>query len=263
MRLPANPAVDRTNSWNRRRSRGRLVQMFSGLSLITNLPTPAAAPEARPTRAERASIWLDAIVAPEDEPADPHPGVQRRKRLSSVGTANAPMQLLRKWTDQGDNVGPRPRRQQTLQSDIQSDLWRDSEFSFSSSDTLPGAESVTEIQAGDSAPRPGILKRPTDLISPRTARVQSIGFHLVAGVDGSLEASAEVTKWTGSEDSYEAIIRSILEDHGSTRRSDEVMLCISYSGKVKTLKSSDKPLEVLKQLEELELDPRFFIRTRE
>lgn len=92
--------------------------------------------------------------------------------------------------------------------------------------------------------------------------MQSIGFHVVAGVDGTLESSLEQTKVIDAEDSYEAITRSILEEHGSSRSAEEVALCISYSGKTKVLNASDKPLEVLKRLEDLELDPRFFLRTR-
>lgn len=107
----------------------------------------------------------------------------------------------------------------------------------------------------------GITKRGTDLISPKTARVQNVGFHIVAGVDGTLESSGELIKKV-TDDSYEAITCSILKEHGCARSADEVVLCISYSGKTKVLKSTDKPLEVLKQFEELELDPRFSVRTR-
>lgn len=269
---PAAPTARRTSTWNQRRNQVRIMGVFNR-PRVTNPPSPIVIPESQPThaeraspptRAERASVWLNAIVAPLDKTQDIHPGVQIKKRLSSVGTEDAPMQLLRKWTVQGDNLDrlSGPIRQQKLPPDTQADALRDSKYSFSSSNTLPGADSLDEIQPDSSVPRQGILKRPTDLISPRGERLQSVGFHIFAGVNGTLEASSDITALTGPDESCDTIIRSILKDHGCSHKLDKVELCIAYSGRIKILEASDKPLEVLRQFEDWQLDPRFFIRTR-
>jgi hypothetical protein len=262
MLLPAlTPASSQTSVQTRRRSMGRLVKMFSGLSVVTDLPTPATAPPPLPTRTERASIWLDSILAPPNELQGPHPGKQRQKRMSSVGTENAPLQLLRKWTDQADNLDHKPKTESPIQNHDDDEIWRHAHFSFSSS-TSPLANGHTATPAdADETPTPGLKKTPTDLISPKTARVQSIGSHLVVGVDGALESSSEVlTKSAHANDSYEAIALGVMAEHGATLDIDDVTLCVSYGGKTKVLKREDKPLEVLRQFEEMELDPRLFIR---
>jgi hypothetical protein len=235
--------------------------MFSGLSVVTDLPTPTAAPPQLPTRTERASIWLDSILAPPNELQGPHPGKQRQKRMSSVGTANAPLQLLRKWTDQADNLDHKPKTESPIHNHDDDEIWRNAHFSFSSSTSpLTNGHTATPADA-DETPTPGLMKTPTDLISPKTARVQSIGYHLVVGVDGSLESSSEVlTESASTSDSYEAIANAIMAEHGASLDVDDVSLCVSYGGKTKVLKREDKPLEVLRQFEEMELDPRLFIR---
>ena len=246
----------------RRRSMGRLVKMFSGLSVITDLPTPTTSTTAvakLPTRSERASIWLDSILAPPDEPTGPHPGKQRVKRMSSVGTENAPLQLLRKWTDQADNLDHKPKAESAVETQHTQGVWRHAHFSFSGSN----GEGVngTNSSSGEHTPTPGIKKTPTDLISPRTARVQSVGYHIVVGVDGTLETSSDMlTKISPANDTYEAIKTAILLDHGAAISTDDVALCVAYGGKTKILKPADQPLEVLKHFEELELDPRLFVR---
>jgi hypothetical protein len=83
---------------------------------------------------------------------------------------------------------------------------------------------------------------------------------MVVGVDGALEANAttQISKSIG--DDYEAIAKSILQEHGADGSIHAVQLCVAYGGKMKVLKLTDKPLEVLKHYEELELDPRLFLR---
>ena len=260
MLLPAlAPASSRTSVQTRRRSMGRLVRMFSGLSVVTDLPTPTTAPPRLPTRTERASIWLDSILAPPNELQGPHPGKQRQKRMSSVGTKNAPLQLLRKWTDQADNVDRELKTESPTRTDEDLKIWRHARFSFSSS--TPPLTNGHTATPGDETPTPGIKKTPTDLVSPKTARVQSIGYHLVVGVDGALESSTEVlAKSAHASDSYDAIANSIMAEHSAMLDIDNIALCVSYGGKTKVLKREDKPLEVLRQFEEMELDPRLFIR---
>ena len=262
MQLPAlsHAPIRRSSTQIRRRSMGRLVRMFSGLSVITDLPTPTSVPVRPPTRAERASIWLDSILAPPHQPQAPHPGKQRH-RMSSVVTENAPSQLMRKWTDQGDNLDHKHKQKAespTSHHEAQ-EMWHHADFSFSKSNgTVVNGDGP---QSQEPAPIPRIKKVPTDLISPKTARVQSIGYHLVVGVDGSLESSDEVlTKSKAADDSCEAIKTAIMLEHGASLSIEDVMLCVSYGGKTKVLKHSDKPLEVLRQYEEMELDPRLFIR---
>ena len=118
-------------------------------------------------------------------------------------------------------------------------------------------ESLTQ-EAGPGIGRIGRV--PTDLVSRKTARVQSAGFHVVVGVDRTLESSNDAFPSGQADDSYETITRSILDEHGVTGHVDDVALCISYGGKTKLLKRSDKPLELLKHFTGLELDPRLFIR---
>lgn len=264
MLLPAlNHAPTRASTQTRRRSMGRLVRMFSGLSVVTDLPTPVSAPPRPPTRNERASIWLDSILAPPDLPKGPHPGKQRQKRMSSVGTENAPAQLLRKWTDQADNLDhkPKTKTESPVQNHVSPEIWHHSRFSFSGSKAPLVKGASHKSSELEPEPTPGITKVPTDLISPKTARVQSFGYHLVVGVDGTLESSSDVlAKSTAADESCEAIKMTIMLEHGASLPIEDVMLCVSYGGKTKVLKHSDRPLEVLRQYEEMELDPRLFIR---
>ena len=258
MRLPGlDHATTRPNLKVRRRSMGRLVKMFSGLSVITDLPTPSATPPRPPTRAERASIWLDSILAPLNEPQYPHPGKKRQKRISSVATENAPLQLLRKWTDQADNLNPNVQSHSPTQHHEQPEIWRT--FSFSRPQTATVNGNILKSHDKTSTPTPGIEKTPNDLVSPKTARVQSLGFLRVVGVNGTIEPSSEVLT---ADDSYDAITAAILLEHGAVANLDDVILCVSYGGKTKVLKQSDKPLEILKQFEglDIDLDPRLFIR---
>jgi hypothetical protein len=179
--------------------------------------------------------------------------------MSSVGTENAPLQLLRKWTDQADNLDHKPKTESPIQNHDDAEIWRHAHFSFSSS--TPPLMNGQTTTAAEEAPTPGLKKTPTDLVSPKTARVQSIGYHLVVGVDGALESSNEdIAKPAHANDSYEAIAKAIIAEHGATLDVNDVTLCVSYGGKTKVLKREDKPIEVLRQFEEMELDPRLFIR---
>ena len=263
MQFPGfNHASTRPPVHTRRKSRGRLVRMFSGLSVITDLPSPPAASQQQPpTRAERASIWLDSILAPPDaHMKDPHPGMRREKRLSSVGTENAPLQLLRKWTDQAEHLTSNSELAPLAAAAHEpSELWRESKFSFSGSKFSSVTEEPEQLFE-EATPTMGIARAPTTLVSPKTARVQSIGYHVVVGVDGLLESSSNIFTSSEADDSYDAITRAIMLEHGAAANADEVTLCVSYGGKTKVLNPFDKPLEVLRHYEELELDPRLFLR---
>ena len=102
MLLPEANAGNRANIQQRRKSGTRLVRMFSGLPLVTDLPTPTTAPLQPLTRAERASLWLDGILALEDEQTDPIPGgrdksdfhLLARQMLPCSFYANGPIKLL-------------------------------------------------------------------------------------------------------------------------------------------------------------------------
>ncbi len=259
MQLPGvADAATRDSLQGRRRSRGRLLDMFNGLSLVTSPPSPTATPQRLPDRAERTSVWLDSILAlPDDNPA-PHPGQHKQKRLSSVGTANAPLQMLRKWTDQV--VEPETKHEPTVSPipEGHHGLWRGTEFSFSGESTLI-ADNDERPQLRD-YPTVGIARAPTDLVSPKTARVQSIGFHMVVGVNGALEYSNVAQFSVKGGDDYDSIAKSILNEYGAMGDPGNVELCVAYGGKTKILKHSDKPLDVLSHYEELELEPRLFVR---
>lgn len=240
---------------HRRKSKGRLIRMFSGLSVVTDLPSPQRVPA---TRAQRASIWLDDILVASGGSEDPHPGKRRQKRLSSAGTANAPVELLRKWTDQQDTspvFQPQPPRKTFTAS---SDMWRDSTFTFATDEpqaTKPGARQLDghEIR--------GITRATTDIISPKTGRVQSISFHKVVGFEGSIEYSTDVANFDYEKDvDTDSIKRSMMEDYGLLGQIDQVTLCIYFGGKTRVLKRSDRPLEVLRQYEDMEMEPRLFLR---
>jgi hypothetical protein len=99
----------------------------------------------------------------------------------------------------------------------------------------------------------------SDYISPKTGRVHSVGYHRVAGVNGALHMSREALLLEDA-DSYDAIARLILEEHNADMQIGDVALCVSFGGKTKVLKRIERPLEVLKDLEELELEPRLFLR---
>ncbi|KAK6428836.1 hypothetical protein LTR95_015016 [Oleoguttula sp. CCFEE 5521] len=224
-------------STQRRRSKGRLIRMFSGLSVVTDLPAPHAVSVPQPTRAKRASIWLDDILAPPGDEEGPHPGIRRQKRLSSAGTANAPMELLLE--------------------DSLADIWRDSKFTFPSdgrANAQAGAshDNIPEIR--------GIARVATDIVSPKTGRVHSLSFHKVVGFEGSLEY-ATVTRLDDEHDAdLGSVKKAMTQDYGLTTQQNRILLCVYFGGKTRVLKDGDHPLEVLRQYEDMEMDPRLFLR---
>lgn len=124
---------------------------------------------------------------------------------------------------------------------------------------LPGQTSAGAV-ISDSPDQMEPIRTPTDLVSPKTARVHSIGFHIVAGVDGGLMLAEEALPKAAPDDSCEAIVRSILGDHDSTADASAFELFVLCGGKQKRVAGSDKPLQVLKHFEDLELEPRPVLR---
>ena len=245
----------------RRRSRGRLVEMFSGLRVETELPRQYAQQQQPVLHRERPSVWLESILAPPPQPGEIHPGRLKQKRLSSVGTTNAPMELLKKWTDQGGDLNQRQRTMPLHEVvEVDQELWRDSKFSFqvTSPPASPDASTVV-LAANRKKSLATTSQASSEFISPKTARVNSVGFHLIAGVDGTLEKTHDAAT-TESDDSYEAIAKSILEEHGASVCVNEIALCISYGGRTRVLKKAEKPLDALRHYSDLELEPRLFIR---
>jgi hypothetical protein len=185
--LPGVDTAMRANISHRRKSRGRLVRMFSGLSIVTSVPASQASSTKRPTRSQRASIWLDDILAPSGDSTEPHPGQRRQKRLSSAGTAGAPAHLLKKWTEQPilSKVHATAKIQRHSEvPPIPEHSWDKSDFSFA------GAESLRKDTVADLAETSdivGVTRVTTDLISPKIVRVHSISFDKVVGFDGSIE----------------------------------------------------------------------------
>lgn len=103
------------------------------------------------------------------------------------------------------------------------------------------------------------IQASSDCISPKTAKVHSIGYRQVAGVNGMLLSYHEAFPSEGA-DGYEAIARLILEEHKADLQIGDIALCVSFGGKTKVLKRTERPLEVLQELEELELEPYLFFR---
>ncbi|KAK6439600.1 hypothetical protein LTR95_004190 [Oleoguttula sp. CCFEE 5521] len=244
--------VNAAKSTQRRRSKGRLIRMFSGLSVVTDLPAPHAVPVPQPTRAKRASVWLDDILAPPGDEQGPHPGIRRQKRLSSAGTANAPMELLHLRSDSVAGTGQTATEETPL-----TDIWRDSKFTFP-------ADGRANVQAGashDSVPEiRGIARVATDFVSPKTGRVHSLSFHKVVGFEGSLEYAA-ITRLDDEHDAdLGSVKKAMMQDYGLTVSKEHISLCVYFGGKTRVLKKADRPLEVLRQYEEMEMDPRLFLR---
>ncbi|KXS95210.1 hypothetical protein AC578_6931 [Pseudocercospora eumusae] len=257
MLLPGVNAKARANVSQRRKSRGRLIRMFSGLSVITDLPMQAGDTSKMPSRADRASLWLDSVLAPTEDPHEPHPGQRRQRRLSSAGTATAPFQLLKKWTDQADKLRPTlPSREVTLQAKF-CDPWANSEPSFA-----PLHQTTLKEPAHcDALSGTGFTLRraSTDLISPRTGRLHSTGHHKIVGFDGSLEVGSDVSG-QDPDDNCDDVLSSIVRDYGISNVNEKAALCVYHSGKTRVLNATDKPIQVLKQYEEMEVEARLFVR---
>lgn len=249
--LPGVTTSNRANVAHRRRSRGRLVRMFTGLSVVTDLPVASQPSVQLPTRSERASIWLDSILAAPDDTSGPHPG-RRQKRISSAGTATAPLQLLKKWTDQGGHTEGVSKATQVIEplASPAEGMWRDSAFSFSN------GKVDAEITVSN------VRRVGTDLISPKTGRVQSIGFHKVLGHDGAIEVAEACVVGHHADDTCEAVLQSILLESGITTKGNDMTLCIYFGGKARILRAKDKPMTLLAQYEEMEMEPRLVIRQK-
>ncbi|KXT00987.1 hypothetical protein AC579_4402 [Pseudocercospora musae] len=258
MLLPGIHAKTRANVSQRRKSRGRLIRMFSGLSVITDLPMQAGDVSKMPSRADRASLWLDSVLAPAEDSHEPHPGHRRQKRLSSAGTATAPFQLLKKWTDQADKLHPTLPIQAISSEAKFCDPWTSSEPSFT---RIHQAPPVNEAAHCDALSGTGLTLRraSTDLISPRTGRLHSTGHHKIVGSDGSLEIGSGVSD-QNQEDDCDDVLSSIIRDYGISHVNEKVALCVYHGGKTRVLKATDKPIQVLKQYEEMEVEARLFVR---
>jgi hypothetical protein len=255
---PSDQKLKVSGKKQRCRSRNRFVEMFSGLRIETQLPLTNSQNQQPIVHRERPSVWLENMLAPMPEPGVIHPGRLIQKRLSSVGTANAPLELLQRWTDQSEKLQLRYRPPTVKDAGkANTDIWRDSKFSFQEPSSTSTA---TEQQQEDTISHSS--RKASEFVSPKTDRVHSVGFHVVAGVDGTMEASDSTTGTTAhkEDDTYEAITQAILQDHAAVLQVTQVALCIAYGGKTKVLKKDERPLEVLQHYSDLELEPRFFIR---
>jgi len=242
----------------RRHSRGRFVQMFSGLSINTSVDVVQTIP---PTRAERASVWLGAIVFSDE--AAPHPGMLRKRRLSSMDTAEAPNRLLRTWTDQG-NTGlshdlGHSNKVNSENANVHADLWCNSASLFASpgSTMEDGAAEASQIPVSPTS-------RTTNLIdlSPRSRRTDSVvpGQHVLpTNVATALAWDSEAMDFIGHDESYQGVVSAILRSFGTALSSREYCLRMGYGGNERIMKDSEEPVKEFFKFKALGLNPRLLL----
>ena len=198
-----------------------------------------------PRRPQRASIWLNSILADDSISEDPHPGT-RLRRLSSAQTTEKPLELLRKWTDQADHV----QEQRTSTGAIGSnDLWNHGHFSFSAPD-LNAIDEVVE----ENEPKPGVGRVLTDLLSPgSTARSSSITWPVTVAVGAqNSQGDTDLT--------YTEVVGALMDEYALDLSATKFELFITYGGHTRKLEPLEKPLAVAKQFSDMALDPTLLIR---
>lgn len=226
---------------------------MDGLTVVTTETEPPAKPL---TRAERASVWLGAVVFP--DASEPHPGTLVKRRLSSVDTAEVPGRLLRTWTDQGEDQS-KVKKEPGLQTiPSVSDVWRDSSFSFSApSAKTPTQETSMEEDLATAVTYTAAFNN----LSPKDPRINSIasGQHsLPSVVDFAQSALSEplskdeITTTTGT-------IRKLLRSFKADLSATEVNLHVVYGGHEKVLGELEDPADVFTQYQTLGLAPRLLL----
>jgi len=76
-----------------------------------------------------------------------------------------------------------------------------------------------------------VIRKHTDLVSLKTARVQALGFEVVDDVNGAIENPQKPVLEDVSGDGYSAIYSSILPENRSSYSVADVRLCYPCSGK--------------------------------
>ncbi|KAK3626765.1 hypothetical protein LTR56_019583 [Elasticomyces elasticus] len=253
---------------NRRRSRTKLLRMFSGLTVVTDKHhyTPPPTPPPPPLRAQRASVWLSDIVLGDAAAHDMHPGELRQKRFSSVGTADVPLQLLKKWTDQGDpRCGGAMQLAQPTTTIGDRNMWKDCNFAFPTPDetterTADPLESLPALPSVIAVARMG-----TEPVSPKTSRFSSITalFPSKVTIDADIEAIYGTAGTVeSSEQTHEGVISAIIASYDASVRATECDLTLICGGTSKLIGRHEKPLQAVKRIEDLGLEARLVLRKR-
>jgi hypothetical protein len=243
----------------RRQSRSRLVQMFSGLSVNTSADVVQTIRP--PTRAERASVWLGAIVFGDE--ATPHPGMLIKRRLSSMDTAEAPNRLLHAWTDQGKtgslhDLGHSDKAN-LEKTNVHTDLWCNSASLFASpgSTMEDGAAEASQISVSSASRTANQID-----LSPRSPRTNSIvpGQHAFPiNVAAALTWDSEAIDFIGHDESYEGVVSAILRSFGTALSSREYCLRVGYGGNERIMKGSEEPVKEFSKFKALGLNPRLLL----
>ncbi|KKY16803.1 putative ste50-like protein [Phaeomoniella chlamydospora] len=237
---------------------GRISQMLDKLSNRARTPSP------QPLSKKRTSVWLNELVFGDDTVSDPHPGV-RQKRLSSVTTAQEPLQLLKRWTDHGEHY----QRHYSIfdgSSTEKKDLFAESSFLFT--DDLNNALTVKENAVDDHSisnlidPIDKVKRVYTIPISPKTSiSVNPKPKPQISRASIGISLPTIIENQDPSEIVYDEYLTSVLQNIGLHRESNSLFeLFVTYGGQSRVLKSNDKPHLVFDQLQEFGLQPQFVLR---
>jgi len=241
----------------RRKSLGHFVQKFSGLSINTSVNV--AQPTRPPSRAERASVWLGAIVFADE--SIPHPGMHIKRRLSSMDTAEAPNRLLLAWTDQG-RIGPlhdlsRSDKIDSRNTDTHGDLWDKSASLFASTGNTLEDGAVEASQVPVSPASRATNQMDSDSLSPSS---NVPGKHaLPANVATALAWDSEAIDLTNHGESYEGVVSAIFRSFGTSISSGKLCLRVGYGGSERTLEDSEDPVKEFFKFKALGLNPRLLL----
>ena len=233
--------------------------MFSGLSINTSVDVVQTIKP--PTRAERASVWLGAIVFSDE--ATPHPGMHIKRRLSSMDTAEAPNRLLREWTDQGKTGSLHDLDHQdkvnSEKTDVHADLWRNSTSLFASpgSTVDGGVTEASQISASASPTSRTAIPTDSSPLSPSTVAPDQ--YALPTNVTAALAWNSEAIDFISHEESYEGVVSAILRSFGIPFSSREVCLRVGYGGNERKVKDSEEPVKEFFKFKTLGLNPRLLL----
>lgn len=231
--------------------------MFSGLSINTSADVLHTAKP--PTRSERASVWLSAIVFGEEE--IPHPGMHIKRRLSSMDTAEAPDRLLLVWTDQGKTESSHDLGYSDKLNPESADVHADLVVKSASLFISPGDTAeygATEVSHTPVSPTTRIISR-TDS-SPLSPGTIAPGQRLLsAGVATGLALGSEAIDFMNGGESYEVVVSAILRSFNTSLSSQEFCLRVGYGGNERIVENSEEPIKEFFRFKDLGLNPRLIL----
>lgn len=236
-----------------RRGRKGILQKLGGLSINTS--SSSVTTKAPPTRLERASVWLGAVVFGAEQ--EVHPGRQVARRLSSDEIKDEPNRLLRTWTDQRWSYSSFATTERSIDTSSW-DLWRNSDFAFSPSPSSMADRKSNSLQraAANDAISASNDESPK---SPRTSSIAAGQQTLPRRVEGALALEYNAMESLGTDQSPRALVASVLESVGATTNPEEFVVRLIYAGRERSFAGSDNPMEAFLQYRNMELNPRLFI----